>query len=72
MLPDTAEAQAALLAERLREAVETKMALEFSPIPDGITVSIGVAALDDNVTTAKELTKRAGPALYQAQWSGRN
>jgi len=67
---------AAGLAERLREAVETSIMV---PADEGenrpavtITVSIGVAGVDEHITDPQVLIHRADQALYKAKESGRN
>jgi diguanylate cyclase (GGDEF)-like protein len=38
----------------------------------GLTVSLGVAAVDDDVTLADDLVERADAALYRSKSAGRN
>ena len=64
------------LAERLRQAVETSIMVpanedEKSPAIR-ITVSIGVAEFDQEVTDHHVLIERADKALYKAKQGGRN
>jgi diguanylate cyclase (GGDEF)-like protein len=72
LLPDTATAEAADAAERLRQVVsETEVTM-----PDGrrlppVTISAGVAELRTGQKPA-ELLKRADVAMYRAKQSGRN
>ncbi len=70
-LPDTDLGGAICVAERLRTLAE-KMTV---PIPGGhlnLTVSIGVAAFDNSLTTLTDLLKASDNALYQAKQGGRN
>ncbi len=73
ILPETDAAGAALVAERLRLAIE---ASEAARADDGQvirhTVSIGVAALTPADTAFEGLLQRADRALYRAKASGRN
>lgn len=60
---------ATLLADRLRKAIEEQSRL----FPDrGLTVSIGVAALDDASGDVDEILRNADIALYRAKKTGRN
>ncbi|MBA4386978.1 MAG: hypothetical protein C0404_03290 [Verrucomicrobia bacterium] len=67
ILPSTDAGEAAKLAERLRARVE-----ESRPGGVNVTVSMGVAACDDNVSTSQALLAKADAALYQAKRSGKN
>ncbi|EKO40271.1 MAG: diguanylate cyclase (GGDEF) domain-containing protein [Solidesulfovibrio magneticus str. Maddingley MBC34] len=72
ILPQTAEEQARILAERLRGAIA-----DARFVHDGeafsITVSIGVSALQPGaLTRRKDLLEKADKALYQAKNLGRN
>jgi len=72
ILPQTAEEQAQILAERLRGLIA-----QAHFVHDGetfsITVSIGVAALlPGSLTKRKDLLDKADKALYQAKNLGRN
>lgn len=76
LLPHTGEADALLVAERIRKKVES------TPFPvDGssaagdtfrCTVSIGVATRPPECTSPGELVQPADKALYRAKQSGRN
>ena len=73
---DTAESAAAKLAERLRENIAahelilTNDAGERKTIR--LTISIGVARMDEHITTLKQLIEHSDKALYQAKEEGRN
>jgi diguanylate cyclase (GGDEF)-like protein len=71
LLPETAQADAMLCAERLRRSIEA-MRIE---LPSGylhITASIGVAILNSSHVDWQSLLKDADGALYRAKRSGRN
>lgn len=63
ILPQTDVAQACDVAERLRKMVEAEME---------ITISLGVAAYQDNMTDSERLVNCADFALYRAKREGRN
>ncbi len=72
LLVDCQLEQAAVVAERIRFAVENA---EFKLSEESsihITVSIGVAALQPSVTDGAKLLEQADKALYQAKETGRN
>ena len=72
VLPGTPLPGAVVVAERLREAVES---LTFAPPMEGlsVTVSLGVAAYPSSqVDTATTLFRQADYALYRAKQNGRN
>jgi len=69
---DTDEPNAAILAERLRAAVEND-SYEFGDSPLEVTISVGVAGtLENKTTTASALFAAADRALYVAKDEGRN
>jgi diguanylate cyclase (GGDEF)-like protein len=72
ILPQTAEEQARVLAERLRGAIaEARFVHEGEAF--SITVSIGVSAMQPGaLTRRKDLLEKADKALYQAKHLGRN
>lgn len=73
VLPDTDLASAVLLAERLREkvmaGVEVRSDLAFEK---QVTVSLGVACMQEGDKTIEQVIKRADDALYRAKENGRN
>jgi diguanylate cyclase (GGDEF)-like protein len=75
VLPETTEADAAILAERLRAAIEE---LIIDGVPGfRVTLSAGVAAIASDGTAAESdlfdrLLKAADAALYRAKSAGRN
>jgi diguanylate cyclase (GGDEF)-like protein len=73
LLPGTASATAAALAEKIRAAVET------CPTPDGLdvdirslSVSIGVASFPDNAGDAESLFRAADRAMYRVKFGAKN
>jgi diguanylate cyclase (GGDEF)-like protein len=71
LLPETTLAQAKLMAERLRRAVEQKdIAVNGEAIR--ATISIGVAESSDAAIDFAALMHRADQALYLAKSAGRN
>ena len=73
VMPETDRAVATMVAERLRR----KIAAEPFPIQQGtksieVTISIGIAALNDAQDTSATILKRADQALYRAKRDGRN
>ncbi len=74
LLPDTVIADAAALAERMRQAVaDLQMPHATSRVSPGVTASFGVAALLPSTTAhAAELIAAADAALYRAKERGRN
>jgi diguanylate cyclase (GGDEF)-like protein len=76
LLPQTAEADAAKIAERLRGFVED-MAIRVDERPDTpvvkVTISIGVAAMKKGESRdLADLVAAADSALYKAKQAGRN
>jgi len=70
MLPGTDIEDAKAIAERIREAIE-KTPLRRSNETYSVTVSLGVATLEDE-ETKEELIKKVDTALYMAKKAGRN
>jgi diguanylate cyclase (GGDEF)-like protein len=73
LLPETSKNGASQFAERIKLAIE-KASFEFErKLPNKrITISIGVAANQDDFTTPDKLLKVADRALYDAKKKGRN
>ena len=72
VMPDTEQAVAERVAERIRQEIEM---LPFGPEGAAaldVTVSIGVASISPAADTLEALLKRADGALYEAKKSGRN
>jgi diguanylate cyclase (GGDEF)-like protein len=75
LLPQTGEVEAREIAERLRE----RLSKIITPVTNGaesvalrVTVSIGVASLQDTSRELGELLAAADSALYAAKQAGRN
>ncbi len=68
ILPNTAQDDAFVLAERLRCALREELAGDSVPI----TISFGVASYPQHGETAASLLRAADEALYAAKDSGRN
>jgi len=73
LLPDTDDFSAAIIGERLREAV-LRLGIGHDASPHGvITVSVGVAAFGRRILDRPEdLIQSADVALYRAKGAGRN
>jgi diguanylate cyclase (GGDEF)-like protein len=71
LLPNTKAADAATLAERLRQAIESQ-ACSAQGIQMSVTASIGVAAYSEEALNLDALLRRADTAMYQAKRLGRN
>lgn len=70
LLPRTEGMSALVVAERLRQAVESEV---FGPISaGGVTISVGLATRLRSDETALSLYRRADEALYEAKRGGRN
>jgi diguanylate cyclase (GGDEF)-like protein len=78
LLPETTAAEAAKLAERIRESITAQPIALTEQIERTLTVSIGVAALSpgrhetDWKAVADRLIADADAALYRAKALGRN
>jgi len=73
VMPDTNADTAALVAERLRSAVESKpFSLREAGASLSVTASLGIATITLEVDTPEQLLKQADRALYQAKSDGRN
>lgn len=71
LLPQTGEAEAQLIAERLRRAVMATI-VNFEDRTINFTISLGVASAWKSDVSVDELMKRADMALYEAKETGRN
>jgi diguanylate cyclase (GGDEF)-like protein len=69
MLPGQGIEDALQMAERLRALVE---AMRDPAVPDGLTISLGVTALQGEAEDIDDLLRRADHALYEAKHLGRN
>jgi diguanylate cyclase (GGDEF)-like protein len=71
ILPNTNEAEALDISERLRKAIASK-AITLADTSIEVTVSLGLTVHENDVTSLIELVKQADSALYQAKNSGKN
>tara|TARA_Y100000748_G_scaffold215067_2_gene180383 strand:- start:370 stop:1335 length:966 start_codon:yes stop_codon:yes gene_type:complete len=71
LLPGTNLDGAAQFAERLRSTIERQQ-LEHNGTPLTFTISLGVAALGDDMADYQALLEHADKALYQSKEQGRN
>lgn len=71
VMPQTIKAEAAMVAGRVRQAVEDKV-FQLDGATAKITISIGVAGYPQDTSTRPALVKAADDALYVAKQSGRN
>ncbi|MFN0123790.1 MAG: diguanylate cyclase [Blastocatellia bacterium] len=72
ILPETDEAAAAGLAERLRAQVEKDFGKTNTAMHRPVTISVGVASLGIGLQTAAKIVLAADQALYAAKGRGRN
>jgi diguanylate cyclase (GGDEF)-like protein len=71
LLPGAGAADAEIVAERIRRRVQ-EMSMIVSGMRIGLTVSLGVAAVDAEVAIPDDLIERADAALYRSKSAGRN
>ena len=72
LLPETAEAEAMVVAEKLRAAVEAQDCTNGVQ-STRITISLGVASRPESAPVdADDLLRRADEAMYAAKHAGRN
>jgi diguanylate cyclase (GGDEF)-like protein len=69
LLPDTGHDGGALLAEKLRRAIED---LEVPDLDRRLSASFGVATLPGDAVNGEQLVRAADRALYAAKRAGRN
>jgi diguanylate cyclase (GGDEF)-like protein len=72
LLPDTAEPEALVVAERLRRAVAACPLLIGGDSATTLTVSLGVATYPEHGDTTEALLRAADVALYEAKAAGRD
>lgn len=70
LLPDTGEAEAGLVAERLRNAIEQLRLREYPGLHT--TISVGLSGTRTVPASLHEWLKEADAALYRAKAAGRN
>lgn len=71
VLPETTQAQALLVAERLREAIASTV-VDWEGTPLQVTISLGVAEFSDTLDDYRAWLELSDKALYQAKEDGRN
>ena len=71
VMPQTIKAEAAMVAGRVRQAVEDRL-FQLDGATAKITISVGVAGFPQDTGTRPALVKAADDALYAAKQSGRN
>jgi len=71
ILPETDDAAAILVAERIRAALMATV-VRYHETPFSLTASFGVATHGDSHETFDTLMNRADRALYRAKSQGRN
>ncbi len=71
LCPNTTREQAEVIAERLRHVVDDEPIVTEKGEID-VTISIGVAELDQSSFCLEQLLKKADEALYSAKETGRN
>jgi diguanylate cyclase (GGDEF)-like protein len=71
VMPGTIKSEAAIVAERIRNALQ-QMYFTFGSAGVAATVSIGAASYPQDVTSKQALIKAADDALYAAKANGRN
>lgn len=69
LLPDTASSGGAMLAEKMRAAIEQ---LEIPDLDRRLSASFGVAMLPTDAVNGEQLLRAADRALYAAKNAGRN
>lgn len=72
VLPETGLVQAAILAERIRMAVEDSVFEQASRQSCRLTLSVGIAEFPAHCSDRASLLRAADGALYQAKMLGRN
>ena len=72
-MPDTDRELAVVVAERMRrEIAENPFIVDNGSLQITITLSAGIAAIEDNGDGVEDLLKRADAALFDAKRGGRN
>lgn len=71
LLPETRLDAAVVVAERLRQQIESAI-LDTDEGLIRVTISLGVAELDQETPRVETLVRRADQALYRAKQAGRN
>ncbi len=69
VLPNTGEDEAYVVSEKIRQTMETSIALNED---EPITLSLGVATYPDHGLNEEEIIEKADQALYHSKNTGRN
>ena len=72
ILPDSDIKGATAFAERLRTAVEIMKVKNHEDISKDVTISLGVASMDQDNPDEREILKKADAALYDSKRNGKN
>lgn len=72
LLPETGGMEAAVMAERIRKAVEAHLFAGEVDILSKITLTIGLSTFPENGRCREDIVREADKALYRAKRSGRN
>lgn len=72
ILPETDMQEALALAERLRRAADEQLHATAIQSTTNITISIGVASLNQQFNSSEKIIEEADKALYRAKRDGRN
>ena len=72
ILPETTKSEAMQVAERMRQAVESRVNTADTAWPTKITVSIGVATFPEDGKSSEQVLTAADQAMYVAKRAGRN
>lgn len=71
ILPETSSEMAAIVAERIRKNVES-LAIPHGEHMLTVTISVGLASLNDSLRDKEALIEKADEAMYQSKREGRN
>lgn len=71
LLPQTKIDGALILAERLRSLIAAAPIM-FNDDPIAVTISVGVAEMNTDITSHEQLLQHADEALYESKKNGRN
>lgn len=71
ILPQTSAEEGSKLVERLRTTIEQTV-IDTPKAPIQLTISVGIAALEDNNCSLDSVVSNADAALYRAKNNGRN
>ncbi len=71
LLPETEQAQAAVVAERIRQTIAGHL-VSAHDVQFKLTISVGIAAATASMSGTDALLRAADSALYQAKSEGRN